>query len=96
MPFPFDVHIQNDKNLVFPMEDKVQFFISFTTRATYDELKDLYRIEMEQLGWREVALFDHDAQQWLFMFEKPTKRCTIILRALNRSQRLVQYYIAAV
>ena len=84
MPFPFDANVQN-KNLVTDYGDKVHVFVAFSTKTLFNDLLDLYHQDMEQLGWKEVALFTHDPQQSVFVFEKPTKLCVITLQQHKRS-----------
>jgi hypothetical protein len=91
MPFPFDANVQN-KNLVTNSGDKVQFFIIFSTKMSSAELQQLYHCEMEQLGWRKIALFDQDPQQLVLVFEKPTKLCVVTIE-LHTYKRVVKYHI---
>lgn len=91
MPFPFDANVQN-KNLVTDYGDKVQFFIVFSTKMSLSDLQSLYHQEMEQLGWQERTLFEHDPQQFILVFEKPTKLCVITLQPHARTCT-VKYHI---
>lgn len=79
MPFPFDAQVKN-KNLVTDYGDKVQFFINFTTKMSLRDLRQLYHQEMEQLGWQQIASFEHDPQQIILVFEKPTKISVIAIQ----------------
>lgn len=125
IPFPFDGEIIKEKrrnkldsglmSQAFLEQDnlddaKAQFFvITCLTNLPLSDLRLLYHIEMEQLGWRERAFFPdispdqiHNDFGFTFIFEKPDKKlCVItaqegerIMNKKNHKTYILRYYRA--
>jgi hypothetical protein len=65
-------------------QDQVIFYeVDFSLRM----LTDFYQLEMERLGWKELALFE-SADEVMLVHEKPRKICVIYLRTGSLHQQV--------
>jgi len=94
----FDISLFQAKLIDIPLLLAIEPVLSEISDNSFvfyskDNLKDIinfYEIEMEFLGWREVAKFE--SFEPLLMFEKPNKRSVISIRPEKARNKVVIFW----
>lgn len=89
--FPVDMVLKQTSTVV--KDGELQRFVAGVTKLSLPALKDFYCREMEQLGWRELVIFEEGHPSLLLLFEKPRKVCTVVIEQHKRVN-YIRYYIA--
>ena len=79
IPIPLEANPYN----YYCAQDGKQYALSYTSsNMDYDQLVAWYDLEMERLGWQQIAYIQ--GTEYMLMYDKPYRFCTILLQPMIR------------